>query len=131
MELIKYFHEAGLAFVTIAIGKDLPVIRLGTTYGGWYILDSPKMTGRDYILAGVGEDVSFDIELITRYSGKGYLIDPTPRACKHISQIRSRFGVLNYHSYSENTGIQKVSAYNLGSINDENFLHYPYVVEAR
>ena len=86
------------------------------------------MTGRDYILAGVGEDVSFDIELITRYSGKGYLIDPTPRACKHISQIRSRFGVLNDHSYSENTGIQKVSAYNLGSINDENFLHYPYAL---
>ena len=32
------------------------------------------------VSAGVGEDISFDIELMNNFQAKLFLIDPTPRA---------------------------------------------------
>ena len=40
-----------------------------------------------YRLAGVGEDISFDIALIGRYGCKVYAFDPTPRAIDFIYRI--------------------------------------------
>ena len=44
------------------------------------------------ISAGVGEDISFDIEMLNNYQAKLYLVDPTPRAILYIQKIIDKLG---------------------------------------
>ena len=44
------------------------VIKLGTEYGGWFFIDDKDLYGTTIISAGLGEDASFDIELINKYN---------------------------------------------------------------
>jgi FkbM family methyltransferase len=55
-------------------------IRLGSENGGWTI--SPAALSPESIVysAGVGEDISFDIELIKRFAVTVHAFDPTPRS---------------------------------------------------
>lgn len=61
------------------------LLRLGSGYGGWLI---PVDCGLDAesvcYLAGAGEDISFDCELVRRYRCKVRIVDPTPRAIEHF-----------------------------------------------
>lgn len=53
------------------------------------------LTTRDTVLsAGVGEDVSFDIDLQRATGATIVLVDPTPRAIAHVDSLRS--GESNY-----------------------------------
>lgn len=61
-----------------------PVVRLGTQYGGWHVLEGALGTNDVVISAGVGEDISFDVELVRRTGCQIYLLDPTPRAVEHF-----------------------------------------------
>ena len=56
------------------------VKRLGSNYGGWSFYETKNLLGGNVISAGVGEDVSFDVELIEKFSCRVFLVDPTPRA---------------------------------------------------
>jgi FkbM family methyltransferase len=58
----------------------VPVIRLGSAYGGWVI--PVDLVRRDSVVysGGVGEDVSFDLDLIARTGCEVWAFDPTPRA---------------------------------------------------
>jgi FkbM family methyltransferase len=70
----------------IRCSTDVPVIRLGSDYGGWWIpVNLPNAA--TCITAGVGEDISFDLELIDRFGCNVLAIDPTPKA---ISYVESR-----------------------------------------
>ena len=74
------------------IGEDLE--RLGSDYGGWVF--SPSMLienseGTINVLAGAGEDLSFDLELKRRYGAEIAIIDPTPRALTHYKNLREAF----------------------------------------
>lgn len=63
----------------------LPVIRLGSQYGGWCIprgrLDSTSVA----YLAGIGEDISFDVALMELVGCRVVGIDPTPRAAAWVA----------------------------------------------
>jgi FkbM family methyltransferase len=56
------------------------VEKFGTGYGGWDVVTDT--IGRESVVYsfGVGEDVSFDLALVSRYGLCVHLFDPTPRS---------------------------------------------------
>lgn len=65
---------------------------LGTTYGGWYIPENFELTSESFVVsAGVGEDISFDLALQSRYGCKILLLDPTQRAITHLKEVHSYY----------------------------------------
>lgn len=56
-------------------------MKLGTDYGGWHI-PIKNMLNKESIIysGGVGEDISFDIKLQSKYNCNIYLIDPTVKS---------------------------------------------------
>jgi FkbM family methyltransferase len=63
--------------------------RFGTEYGG-YCLPSPLPLNKDSVIYsfGVGEDVSFDVELAHESKATVHLFDFTPRAIQHVKDIQ-------------------------------------------
>lgn len=60
--------------------------RFGTDYGGWFI-PSDIQIERVYSF-GVGEDMSFDLELQEHTDANIWMFDPTPRAVQHVREIQ-------------------------------------------
>jgi len=58
-------------------------IRLGSIYGGWTICTEAGL-GSDSVIysVGVGEDISFDLDLIKAFGCRIFAFDPTPRSIK-------------------------------------------------
>lgn len=67
-------------------------MKLGTDYGGWYI-PIKNMLNKESIIysGGVGEDISFDIKLQSKYNCNIYLIDPTVKSIKHFEECKKYF----------------------------------------
>jgi FkbM family methyltransferase len=69
------------------------LLRLGTSYGGWIIpVDAELDADSICYLAGAGEDISFDCELVKRFGCQARVIDPTPRAIEHFRQLAEAVG---------------------------------------
>lgn len=66
----------------------IPKVHLGTNYGGWFVAPGVLPHDRQPIVLsfGVGDDISFDIEMITRYNAMVYAFDPTPRSVAWLAQ---------------------------------------------
>jgi FkbM family methyltransferase len=58
--------------------------RLGTEYGGWTIPRQRLTAESVCYCVGCGEDISFDLELIRRYSCIVHAFDPTPRSIEFV-----------------------------------------------
>jgi len=104
----------------------VPTMRLGSKYGGKIVYIPKQATdGLVVISGGVGEDISFDIELLNLTGGsKYYLIDPSPPAIAHMNKITSSFGnpkTQEYSSFSK----QDPSVYDLTRINSCSFHFMP------
>lgn len=70
---------------------------LGTNYGGWSIPLDTKLDSNSIVYsAGVGEDISFDLQLQEKYQCSIILIDPTKRAFTHFKEVQ------NYYSQKKN-----------------------------
>lgn len=67
---------------------DDELIRLGSEYGGWWVPALLLVPGTTVLSAGVGEDTTFDEEMLSR-GCEVWAIDPTPRAATHVAS-RSR-----------------------------------------
>lgn len=68
------------------------MIKLGTDYGGWHIPIKNTLNKESIIYSGgVGEDISFDIKLQSKYNCNIYLIDPTIRSVKHFEECKEYF----------------------------------------
>jgi FkbM family methyltransferase len=64
-------------------------VRLGSSYGGWWVPRSALEEGGVAYCAGAGEDVTFDLAL----HAAGFHVrtfDPTPRAIAHVESVRPR-----------------------------------------
>ena len=66
----------------------MSLMLLGSGYGGWVIPDNFNSSSICYF-AGVGEDITFDVEFVKRYECEVHLFDPTPRAIKHYDDVIS------------------------------------------
>lgn len=59
-------------------------LRLGSAYGGWETLAEGLPSDAIVYSLGVGEDISFDLELIRRYGVTVHAFDPTVRSIKWV-----------------------------------------------
>jgi FkbM family methyltransferase len=64
---------------------------LGTEYGGWFLPENCLTEKSIVISAGVGEDISFDLLVQDKYDCEILLIDPTPRAIKHLEEVKDYY----------------------------------------
>jgi len=58
--------------------------RLGTEYGGYHVPLDGIDAGWIVYSVGIGEDASFDLELIRRFSCRVRAFDPTPRSAAYV-----------------------------------------------
>lgn len=67
--------------------RGLSLVRLGSDYGGWWVC--PALLNAETICytAGVGRDVSFDLELITRFGCRVWGLDPTPASIEWVQGL--------------------------------------------
>lgn len=65
------------------------LIRYGTKYGGFYLPEHLGLTSDCvFYSVGAGEDISFDV-CVSYHTGMNcYIFDPTPRAIKHVLDVR-------------------------------------------
>jgi FkbM family methyltransferase len=114
-------RELRIAHVDATIEPPVPLDpppnlrRLGTPYGGWTFADRPELHGCVVISCGLGEDASFDVEFASNYGAQVVLVDPTPRAVEHFSEIQSRIGRGAEHAFVPG-GKQPATAYDLSKI---------------
>jgi FkbM family methyltransferase len=75
--------------------------KLGTEYGGWYLPSDIKLNENSIIYSGgVGEDVSFDLSISTKYNSNIFLIDPTEKSKKHYNEVINFYK--NKHDFTGN-----------------------------
>jgi len=77
--------------------------KLGTNYGGWIIPKNMKLNENSIIYSGgVGEDISFDIKLQTKYGCNIILIDPTEKARKHFIENKLYYNSNKQYKFKGN-----------------------------
>jgi FkbM family methyltransferase len=62
-------------------------VRLGTQYGGWICAANSLRNGGNALCVGAGEDVSFDVALVSRFDVNVVCVDPTPRSIAHVESL--------------------------------------------
>ncbi len=85
-------RTAGLRFLSSAPPR---MEKVGTSYGGWYL--PVEKIRPDWVVysGGVGEDISFDLELISRFGVDVFAFDPTPRAVRYVEHAAR--GIPRFH----------------------------------
>jgi len=55
-------------------------VRIGTEYGGWWVI--PELVNADSVVygVGVGHDITWDLGMIERFGCRVHAFDPTPRS---------------------------------------------------
>jgi FkbM family methyltransferase len=103
---------------------DLELCFLGSAYGGWSLVNDPSLNNGLVVSAGVGEDISFDVEMINAFDSKVILIDPTPRAIAHFNKVKESFGCARGVPFASG-GLQPINSYDLIKSSDQNLRLVP------
>jgi FkbM family methyltransferase len=102
------------------------MIKLGTNYGGWIIPNNNTLNSDSLIISvGVGEDISFDLQVNHHYNSRIILIDPTKRAIKHFNEVKDYY----YLNYSFTSNIQTDYIKNIENL-DIDFEKFKYIPKA-
>ena len=105
--------------------KNRPSLRrLGSHYGGWTFEPSSDLKGATILSCGLGEDASFDVEFAAAFNARVIIIDPTPRAILHFTELRSRLGQAATEDYSKG-GKQPAGAYDMRAIGADSLVLEP------
>lgn len=85
------------------------LVRLGSAYGGYVV--PMRLPQPDWVCysVGVGEDVSFDLELIRRVGCTVHAFDPTPRAVAYAERVAAgepRFVFHPFGVWSEDAEVE-------------------------
>lgn len=78
---------------------------LGTDYGGWWV--APEYLNKNAIIYsfGIGQDISFDLELIQNFNLKIHGFDPTPKSIQWVkSQDLPKEFVLHEYGLAAQNG---------------------------
>ena len=70
---------------------------------------------------GLGEDASFDIDMINKFDAKVIILDPTPRSKVYFNKLKEKFGSSKETNYDE-SGHLKPSSYDLRKTNSKNLI---------
>ena len=103
------------------------LITLGSEYGKWTILEHESLHNGIIVSAGVGEDISFDVDLCNRFITKTVLVDPTPRSLEYFHTFESYYGKSRQCNYSD-CGYQPFDSYDLTKITKKNFHLFPFAL---
>jgi FkbM family methyltransferase len=76
-------HDADATVPFTAIGGD----KGAHNYGAWVVPDGLLHAGSIVYSFGVGEDISFDLEVIERFGCQVFAFDPTPRAVQFVERL--------------------------------------------
>lgn len=91
-------------------------MRFGSKYGEWIFKTLPVNRKIEVVSAGVGEDISFDVEFCSYFTqSRLVLLDPTERSRKHVEDTLERIGKKAMKEYSHG-GKQSPSSYDLTHI---------------
>tara|TARA_Y100000389_G_C17419224_1_gene495646 strand:+ start:8 stop:694 length:687 start_codon:yes stop_codon:yes gene_type:complete len=102
------------------------MLRLGTKYGGWILPKENSINENSIIYSvGVGEDISFDILLQSKYNCNIYLIDPTTKAIKHYKECKKYFE----NNKNKFTGNIQKDYYDIIQTEDPNFAKIKYITK--
>lgn len=111
--------------------NKIDLVNYGSSYGGWFIDPKELNNNSNVISAGLGEDASFDIELVNTFGSKVNIFDPTPKAIKHINEIKSNLGIKKKLQYSDH-GKQNIKSYDLANlIFDKNIFFHKYALSSK
>lgn len=89
--------------------KGTVLVHLGSDWAGYEVPDALPRDDWICYSGGVGEDASFDLELIQRYGCSVYAFDPTPRGCEaglDASRREANFHFLPYGLWSEDARLK-------------------------
>lgn len=84
----KVRHRVVVSMLPVWFRVDAPrsdLVRIGSDYGGWWVPENLLGPGSICYLAGVGQDISFDLGVIERFGCDVWAIDPTPKAVDWIA----------------------------------------------
>ncbi len=101
-----------------------PLTRLGTIYGGWHVVEDESLRGGVALLCGAGEDISFDLEMQSRFSCDIIIADPTPRAITHFDSLVN--AAKNGHTFVANNC--PTDAYEFGGVDFDRISFIPSAV---
>lgn len=98
---------------------------LGSKYGR-KTLFLPPLDGRklNIVSAGAGLDISFDIEILNTFDAMVVILDPTPLAKMHLTEVFNHLGEKKTIEYSPSSQ-QQIGAYDLEFIKPENLKFLP------
>ena len=95
--------------------KNKSLIKIGTTYGGYDIVNQ-NLKEPIVLSCGLGEDASFDIDMINKFDAKVFILDPTPRSKIYFNKLKDNFGNSKIEDYNE-SGYLQPNCYDLQKIN--------------
>lgn len=84
-----------------AVEIEKPFKVYGTEYGGWPLIDGSVNPTSTILSVGLGEDISFDTEIIERFGCIVHGCDPTP---KSLAWLGSRDLPANFHVHALGLG---------------------------
>jgi len=73
---------------------------LGSRYGGYAVPAEAVRSDWVCYCAGLGEDVTFELELITRFGCTVHAFDPTPRAVAHCTPLAAAEPKFRFHPFA-------------------------------
>jgi FkbM family methyltransferase len=85
------------------------LVFLGTPYGGWTVASGLLHPGSVCYLAGIGEDITFDLHLIARFGCTVHAFDPVPQSQRYaeISTVHEpRFHLHRFGLWSSDTVLE-------------------------
>ena len=85
MHFLKFLAKVALRREFICLPDiDVKTAVVGSEYGGWQV--APTLLSPESVVYsfGIGEDVSFDLELIDRFGLELHAFDPTPKSLQWI-----------------------------------------------
>ena len=80
---LKYAFQ-GKYIIVNQIKKDKQWV--GNSYGGFYVANDSLCDNSIVYSIGIGEDVSFDLDIIEKYSCKVFAFDPTPKSVNWVNK---------------------------------------------
>ena len=88
---------------------DIKLIKLGSHDANWIIPSEYLNSESICYCFGVGEDASFDLEILSRYNCNVFSFDPTPRAISYVQSKKitnKKFKFLSFGIWDKNEKIK-------------------------